>query len=1152
MLSPAQESRGDTPATAAGEMALPLAGRADASPPRVAARVAVAVALAAVAVALTTAAAPFIPRSLFVFCFAAVAAAAWYGGMWMGVLAGIVGVLGIDYFVLPPVRALTPTELTDVMSMVVVVGVAGVVGTLTDSLRSARYAADARAREAQGAADQLAQANGQLQEQAVELELSNQQLQEQATELEAQAEELQATADALADRTRDAERAGQRDAFLAEVSQLLAASLEPAATLDQLAALAVPALADWCGVDLVDEATGALEQAAVAHADPARIAWARQVRRDYPPPPDAPMGAPAVVRTGRAEFYPEITDAMLVTSARDAGHLALLREVGFTAAIVAPLAARGRTLGALSLISATPGRRFTADDLALAEEVGRRAGLAIDNARLHAAARAARVGAEESERRFRATADAAPVLIWTAGPDARRDWLNAGWLAYSGRPLEALVGDGWTACVHPADLDPCVATYRDAFDARAPFAMEYRLRRHDGEYRWFFDNAVPRYATERPGGDAAFVGYIGTCVDVTAQRAAREAAEAATQRVTFLDAASARLAGSLDVEATLRAVAELAVPALADWSFVEVLEHGRVRPAAVAHADPARVQLAYALLERYPISLDAPFGTGRVLRTGEPELNPEIPDAVLAAVAHDADHLDALRQIGFRSSLSVPLLDPGGRAVGVLSLVSAESGRRYGPADLAMAEEVARRAAVTLAGARLFAAEQAALRRARALQEVSDALAGALTAGEVARLVVRHGRAAVGAGAGAFFELSADGGTFETRATEGYDDGAARGFARFPVTPARPLSDAVLGDRPTYLESMTECEARYPAVASAFRATGYEAFAALPVRAGGRPVAALTFSFAEPRTFDAEDAAFLGTLAAQAGQALERARLVDAERAARAEAEAANRAKSEFLATMSHELRTPLNAIGGYTELLALGRPRARERDTAGRPRAHPAGQPAPDRTRHRHPQLRPPGRRAGRVRGHRRPARRGPDGRRGARRAPDRRQGAGLRPRRVRPRCAGSAARGAGRRGAGAAGAPQRPVERRQVHARGRPRLARVRGRRGGGGDPRARRGHRARDSGRPARARVRAVRAGGPAPHAREPAGRRAGARHQPRPGPGDGRGPHRREHAGRGQHVRADAAVRGAPGVAAVGRAPDARADAPGVPSGYPAPS
>jgi GAF domain-containing protein len=362
----------------------------------------------------------------------------------------------------------------------------------------------------------------------------------------------------------------------------------------------------------------------------------------------------------------------------------------------------------------------------------------------------------------------------------------------------------------PGDLDPCVATYRDAFDARAPFAVEYRLRRHDGEYRWFFDNAVPRYATERPGGDAAFVGYIGTCVDVTAQRAAREAAEAATQRVTFLDAASARLAGSLDVEATLRAVAELAVPALADWSFVEVLEHGRVRPAAVAHADPARVQLAYALLERYPISLDAPFGTGRVLRTGEPELNPEIPDAVLAAVAHDADHLDALRQIGFRSSLSVPLLEPGGRAVAVLSLVAAESGRRYAAADLAMAESVARRAAVTLAGARLFEAEQAALRRAVALQRVASALAATLTADEVAAVVVQHGRAAVEAAAVSFFGLSADGSAFELLAIEGYAEEAARQFARFPITPDRPLSDAVLRNAPVYLPSLEACRARYP------------------------------------------------------------------------------------------------------------------------------------------------------------------------------------------------------------------------------------------------------------------------------------------------------------------------------------------------------
>ena len=95
---------------------------------------------------------------------------------------------------------------------------------------------------------------------------------------------------------------------------------------------------------------------------------------------------------------------------------------------------------------------------------------------------------------------------------------------------------------------------------------------------------------------------------------AREDAEAAERRVAFLAEASARFAASLDVESTLGTIADLAVPALADWCFVEVLERGRVRPVAVAHRDPEMVQLAHEVLTRYPIDLDAPFGTGKVLR----------------------------------------------------------------------------------------------------------------------------------------------------------------------------------------------------------------------------------------------------------------------------------------------------------------------------------------------------------------------------------------------------------------------------------------------------------------------------------------------------------------------------------------------------------
>jgi PAS domain S-box-containing protein len=404
-----------------------------------------------------------------------------------------------------------------------------------------------------------------------------------------------------------------------------------------------------------------------------------------------------------------------------------------------------------------------------------------------------------------------------------------------------------------------------------------------------------------------------------AERAARELAEAAERRVAFLAEASARLAASLDIEATLQTVAELAVPALADWCFIAVLERGRVRPAAVAHADPEMVRLAHEMLARYPIELDAPFGIGKVLRTGEPELNAEIPAEALAAVAHDEEHLAIVRQIGFTSSLSVPLEDAERRAVAVLSLVTAESGRRFDEADLAMAQEVARRASAALASARLYAAGQAALRRATALQAVSGSLLGALTAAEVADVVVRHGREAVGAAAGSLAALAPDGRAFEVLASAGYEAETAKTFARFPVTPGRPLSDAVLGGAPCYLSSLDDADARYSEMAPVLRATGFEAFVALPVRSGNRPAAGLSFSFADRREFDTEDRAFFETLAAQAGQALERARLVDAERAARAEAEAASRVKSEFLATMSHELRTPLNAIGGYAQLLEMG-----------------------------------------------------------------------------------------------------------------------------------------------------------------------------------------------------------------------------------------
>ena len=124
----------------------------------------------------------------------------------------------------------------------------------------------------------------------------------------------------------------------------------------------------------------------------------------------------------------------------------------------------------------------------------------------------------ESEERFRNMADTAPVLIWMVDTDKRCTFCNRGWLEFTGRTLEQELGTGWTDNVHADDLRQCVDVYHAAFDAWQPFELEYRLRRHDGEYRWVLDRGVPRYAA-----DGKFLGYIGTVIDMTDRKRAEEA-----------------------------------------------------------------------------------------------------------------------------------------------------------------------------------------------------------------------------------------------------------------------------------------------------------------------------------------------------------------------------------------------------------------------------------------------------------------------------------------------------------------------------------------------------------------------------------------------------------------------------------------------------
>jgi len=137
---------------------------------------------------------------------------------------------------------------------------------------------------------------------------------------------------------------------------------------------------------------------------------------------------------------------------------------------------------------------------------------------------------QATDARFRIIADSAPVMIWISGPDRSFDWFNKPWLAFTGRTLTQLRGDGWLADVHPEDTERCVAIYRTSFDERLPFTMDYRLRRQDGQYRWVLDNGVPRF-DER----GQFEGYIGSCVDIHERKELEERLAAHTQTMRLAD-----------------------------------------------------------------------------------------------------------------------------------------------------------------------------------------------------------------------------------------------------------------------------------------------------------------------------------------------------------------------------------------------------------------------------------------------------------------------------------------------------------------------------------------------------------------------------------------------------------------------------------------
>ncbi|QRN96190.1 PAS domain-containing protein [Archangium violaceum] len=313
----------------------------------------------------------------------------------------------------------------------------------------------------------------------------------------------------------------------------------------------------------------------------------------------------------------------------------------------------------------------------------------------------------DGESTFRQLAEAIPQLVWTTRPDGYHDYFNQRWYDYTGSSLEVTQGDGWRLPFHPEDVPEAQKRWLHSLRTGDTYEVEYRCRRHDGVYRWFLGRAQPVR-----DADGRIVKWFGTCTDIDEQKRAADS-------MRFLTQADSLLASSLDYETTLAALTRLAVPQMADWCSIDIQgEDGVVRLLAVAHVDPSKAKWAHELRRRYPPDPKDPHGIHEVIRTGRSSVLPDIPDSLLVAACRDKEQLRIARELGLRSSLTVPLTARG-RTFGALALVTAESGRRFTPSDVVFAEQLASRAALAVDNARLYGNALRAEERFRSLVSAS-------------------------------------------------------------------------------------------------------------------------------------------------------------------------------------------------------------------------------------------------------------------------------------------------------------------------------------------------------------------------------------------------------------------------------------------------
>ncbi len=510
---------------------------------------------------------------------------------------------------------------------------------------------------------------------------------------------------------------------------------------------------------------------------------------------------------------------------------------------------------------------------------------------------------QESEERFRTMADSAPALIWMADMENRGTWFNKEWVEFTGRTLEEELGFGWTAGVHPDDLDQAVETCNAAFDAREEFKMEFRLRRRDGEYRWVLDHGVPRY-----GPDGQFQGYIGSCIDIHERKREDEYRD-------LLLRAGAALGSSLDYRQTLQQVVEIVVSGGGDIASIDLAnDEGSVTRVAVAHAEGGMTDVL-----RQTLGSSEPMDpVKRALVTGQTQFLPNLDDeSILKVTQGDAELLKLARMMHPSALLCVPMTWRGD-VLGVFN-VAMVNGRQFGSAEINLCQQLAARISGAVENAQLYEETRRAQDRQQFLVDAGTQLAATLDLEEALALAANLPVPELGdlcvvqligddGSPGRVVPAAADPDLAKTLAefAANYPDEARpEGLRIRAITERKTMFYPQVGDE--LIRGLTQSEPKRELL----RRLRANSIVAVPLMAHNEPIGALTLAVtaSSGRRYKQADALAAEAFAQRAALALLNARLYTRAQETQEVLRQLNVAKDEFVGMVSHELRTPITTV---------------------------------------------------------------------------------------------------------------------------------------------------------------------------------------------------------------------------------------------------